>query len=94
MTISENLISVLLDPSARTDERDDAAMDLSRHDSEAVESALALIACDQKVPETVRASCGESLAEIWIRRGQVNHQVLAALSGASKNEALARLRGN
>lgn len=94
MHVPENLISILLDPSARADERDDAAMDLSGYDSEAVENALARVACDQAVPEIVRASCGESLAEIWVRRGNVNHQILAALSGVPKVEALARLERN
>jgi hypothetical protein len=91
MKAAKNLIEILLDPSARADERDDAAIDLSGYDDESVESALALVACDLSVPEIVRASCGESLAEIWIRRGSVNHRLLQELSGASKMEALACL---
>ncbi|MCC6505951.1 MAG: hypothetical protein BWZ07_00909 [Alphaproteobacteria bacterium ADurb.BinA280] len=94
MKAPQNLIEILLDPSARADERDDAAMDLSEYDDESVESALALAACDHAAPEIIRASCGESLAEIWVRRGAVNHQILAALSGVSKLEALARLERN
>ena len=85
------LVSVLLDPDARTDERDDAAMDLSSYSEPEVEDALVKAGCDPTTPEIVLASCGESLAEIWIRRGQFNRRVLDSLSPVARSEALAYL---
>ena len=85
------LISVLLDSNARIDERDDAAMDLSSYSEPEVEDALFKAACDPATPEKVLASCGESLAEIWVRRGQCNMRVLDSLSPTARSEALAYL---
>ncbi|MEZ4742683.1 MAG: hypothetical protein R3B45_09580 [Bdellovibrionota bacterium] len=63
----EGLISVLLDKNAREDERDDAAMDLSSYNEPEVESALFQAIGNHDTPKVVIASCGESLAEIWLR---------------------------
>ena len=86
------LISVLLDANARIDERDDAAMDLSAYSGSEVEAALLSAACDPAIPEMVAASCGESLAEIWIRRGAIDSGALESLPPVARAEAVALLR--
>ncbi len=86
------LISVLLDSSARIDERDDAAMDLSAYSGSEVETALLRAACDPATPELVAASCGESLAELWIRRGAIDSSALESLPPVPRAEAVALLR--
>ncbi len=86
------LISVLLDSNARIDERHDAAMDLSAYSGSEVESALLRAACDPATPELVAEACGESLAELWIRRGAVDLHALELLPPAARAEARAVLR--
>ena len=93
MNESQSLIAILLDPSARADERDDAAMDLSEFATPAVESALLAVAIDLHAPAVVRDSCGESLALIWLRLGAVPEAVLQSLPEPACSAAIARLRG-
>lgn len=83
----EGLISALLDATASVDGRDDAAMDLADYDGREVEEALASVANDETAPEIVRASCGESLAEIWLRSGEINEAVFSSLKGIARVEA-------
>ena len=64
------LISDLLDPSARVDERDDAAMDLSQFDEPEAIAALIQVGCDADEDEIVLESVGESIAEILLRDGR------------------------
>ena len=86
------LITVLLDNSARDDERDDAAMDLSRYGSHETIEALIRVANDENNPEIVRASCGESLAEIWLRKNEFQVKELIRLKGVANKEATALLQ--
>jgi hypothetical protein len=86
------LIKVLLDPEAEFGDRQDAAMDLAVFDDEAVEQALARIACDTSSDDDLADSCGESLAEIWSRKNLVNQQVLVELAPVSLRIALATLQ--
>lgn len=88
----EGLISVLLDKSASTSDRDDAAMNLSDYDTPEVIRALATIAGDMSVEEIVRASCGESLANLWITRGEIDKTLFEALVGIARQEAESLLR--
>ncbi len=84
----KQLIAVLKDKSARIDERDDAAMDLSSYDTPEVCAALLEVALDPETDEIIAASCGESLAEIWDTRGTIDIQSLDLLSGPARAEAL------
>jgi len=86
------LISVLLDRSARIDERGDAAMALSDYSDPEVEVALLRAACDPTTPDLVVTSCAESLAESWVRRGAIDSDALASLPPAARAEAVAVLR--
>lgn len=86
------LIRVLLDEAAGYGDRHDAAMDLGAFDGEAVEGALAQVACDSSADEGLADACGESLAEMWCRKGSVTKAVLIELTPASLRIALATLR--
>ncbi len=63
----QGLIEVLLDVTASEVDRDDAAIDLGAYDEPEVEEALIRVGADLSTPNSVAASCGESLAEIWMR---------------------------
>jgi hypothetical protein len=61
------LIAVLQDKEANVSEKDDAAMDLASSDNPLAVQALAAQGQDETEDDLVLNSCGESLAEIWIR---------------------------
>lgn len=84
----EKLIEVLLDPTISAAERDDAAMDLSDFNDTLVINALFKIAVDSSVDTTVRASCGESLAIIWLNKGNIDLDKLSKLEGEAWGEAI------
>lgn len=60
----EGLIGVLLDKTAREDERDDAAMDLGSYPTKEALEALFKVAIDTTENDIILDSCGESLGEI------------------------------
>lgn len=86
------LIQVLLDSSAEYGDRHDAAMDLGAFDSDAVESALARIACDASADEGLADATGESLADLWCRRGRFNETILVSLGPISRRIALGTMK--
>ena len=88
----EGLIDVLLDVTASEADRDDAAMDLAAYDAPEVEEALIRVGADLSTPNAVAASCGESLAEIWLRKQQLNLDALKRLQGEACHEALSLIR--
>lgn len=61
------LIGVLLDKSAPTADRDDAAMDLADFDSPEAEAALVVVASDSEEDELLLDTAGQSLSEMWLR---------------------------
>ncbi len=71
-SIAKGLVSVLLDETARIDERDDAAMDLDDYDYDYVIDALVKVGQDPNLDELVVNKCGESLGIIWTRTNQFN----------------------
>jgi hypothetical protein len=88
----QGLIEVLLDVTAAEADRDDAAMDLAAFDEPEVEEALIRVGTDSSTPNSVAASCGESLAEIWIRKKTLNLEALKRLQGEACNEAIGLIR--
>lgn len=80
------LISLLLDHTALIDDRDDAAMDLGKFDSDIAYNALLRIASDATEPEVILWSCGGSIAQIWRRRGNFNLADLKSLTPAAQVE--------
>ena len=77
----KGLIEALLDVKAAEADRDDAAMDLAAYDEPEVEDALIHVGADASTPNIVAASCGESLAEIWMRKKTLNLDAPEALKG-------------
>jgi len=73
-------------------ERDDAAMDLAAYDDLEVEDALIRVGADPSATGSVAASCGESLAGIWIRKKKVNLAALKRLSRGAYSEAVGLIR--
>ena len=88
----QGLIEVLLDVTAPEAERDDAAMDLAVYDESEVEEALIRVGADSSAPNAVAASCGESLAEIWLRKKTLNLDALKRLQGEACHEAIGLIR--
>ncbi|WP_043930596.1 hypothetical protein [Bacillus sp. EB01] len=88
------LIKLLLDPTAREDERDDAAIGLAQYDDQEVEAALIQAIHDPNTTEIIKASCGTSLAEIWLRTNRIDHQILANLPEPAKTEATGLINTN
>jgi hypothetical protein len=87
MTQPEGLISVLLDKSARIDERDDAAIDLRKYDEEIALESLLQIAIDPNEELTLMETCGESIAEIWVRNNRFNFDVYNKMHPQAQLEA-------
>lgn len=90
----EGLITVLLDKNAEYGDRDDAAMDLAAYGTPEAISALVTIACDPEIDEGLADSCGESLAEIWIRHNAADKSVFERLTPAAARILVAILEAN
>lgn len=82
----QGLVSVLKNCSAREDERDDAAMDLSVYDEAMAIDALIEVASDSATPATLAGTCGESIAEIWSRNGTYSKDVYRRLTMDARSE--------
>jgi hypothetical protein len=82
------LIDILHDATARIDERDDAAIDLGRSDDPRALRILLERASDPAEDATIVTSAGESIGEIWLRRGGFGINLLRSL----RPEAVAEIR--
>jgi hypothetical protein len=80
------LISFLLDERESQDVRDDAAMDLHEFDDQEAETALLWVASSGATPSTLHARVGESLAEIWARRGGFTREKFLGLQPEARSE--------
>ncbi|MEM7594963.1 MAG: hypothetical protein AAF383_26280 [Cyanobacteria bacterium P01_A01_bin.83] len=89
---AQQLIAILQDRSISWAERDDAAIDLANFDLDFVLSALVEIAQDQTEDELILASCGESIAEILLRRNLRHVELIQQLSIPARNEAKALIK--
>ncbi|WP_256761272.1 hypothetical protein [Cohnella sp. WQ 127256] len=88
----EQLISIMQDKEARDDERDDAIIDLYEFNNDIVINALLEEALDDKNENTLRASCGETLAQIWINNSDIDFSKLIKLRGSALNEVLSQIK--
>ena len=86
------LVATLLDRATRIDERDDAAAYLGGSDDAAARTALLQVASDPAEDELVVATCGESLAQIFVRTGQLDHAWLTQLRPIALNEVIPWVR--
>ncbi|HEY9288357.1 MAG TPA: hypothetical protein VIT43_10080 [Candidatus Dormibacteraeota bacterium] len=75
----DQLVEVLFDKTARLDERDDAAVHLGRVDDPRALQALVDRASDPREDDAVVGSAGESIAAIWLRRGNYDPRILEGL---------------
>ncbi len=89
---TEELIQLLLNRQARPSDRDDAAIELGRHDDPGVEGALLSIVHDPASTAELAEDCGLSLAEIWSRRDQLDVPLAATLPPPALRIALAVLK--
>ncbi|MBC8026764.1 MAG: hypothetical protein H7Y89_12285 [Steroidobacteraceae bacterium] len=87
----EGLIGVVLATSADFGDRHDAAQDLGAFDDPRAEAALALIACEENGDEDLSDAAGESLAEMWSRKGDVPAATLLRMNAVSRDIAMALL---
>lgn len=85
------LVGVLLDRSAPLGDRDDAAMDLSGFDERAALDALAAVGSDPAEDEDLLDRCGESIAHIWQRLGEVDAATAARLTSTARSVLVATL---
>jgi hypothetical protein len=76
----QGLVELLLDVTASETDRDDAAMDLAAYDEPEVEDGLIYVGPDSSTPNSVAASYGESLAEIWMRKKTFNLDALKLIA--------------
>jgi hypothetical protein len=86
------LVVILLDRAARIDERDDAAAYLAQTDDNAALTALLHVASDPTEDGIVVASCGESLAQIFVRSGRLDPAWLHELTPIALNEVIPWVR--
>ena len=93
MDTAQKLINILLDTTIDEAVRDDAAIDLGFiSNNEMVEAALLSIANDQTTEEMIRASCGESLAQIWLSNQNFKCNKINLLDGVAFKEAIALIK--
>lgn len=78
------LIRVLQDKSIDLGIRDDAAMDLGTYDEPRVLEILLQTAMDFEEDEMILESCGESIKEIWLRKGAYSPVALDRFAPAAQ----------
>lgn len=83
----ERLINILLDNTARENERDDAAMDLGMFNDDRALAALLQVASNPHENKMILDSCGVSIGEILIKKEQYDLAVLDQLAPIAKEAA-------
>lgn len=73
------LVDILLDKTAREDERDDAAIDLREYKDVRAWKALIKIASNSQEEHTLIDNCAESIGEIWNEMNYFNEQVFETM---------------
>ena len=73
------LLIVLADRAAEFGDRHDAAMDLGSYDEPEVEVALLAVASNLSEDPDIADAAGESLSEVWRRKGKKDPGVVAAM---------------
>lgn len=80
----EGLVEVLLDKTARIDERDDAAMDLGEYDDNRGLEALLSVVLDPNEEPIIMDVCGESIAWIWVKRNYFDYDLYNKMNTIAK----------
>ncbi|MGX4584202.1 hypothetical protein [Paenibacillus chitinolyticus] len=95
VVMKKALINILLDPYSTEAEKDDAAIDLGEHfEDEETIGVLLKVSNQDDIGEMVAASCGESLAYIWLRKSEINYDHLLLLKDAALHEALSLIKAH
>jgi hypothetical protein len=88
----DELLAVVLKP-GNDALRDDAAEELAKcTDSEAAQAALVRAIGSPDVDDSLRRTCAESLAEIWIARRKVDQEIFRRLNGMPREVVVAFLK--
>lgn len=91
MATAESLAAALLDKDESLGTRDDAAMDLSEYDDAVALQALIQIAQDPNEDEMLHSSAGESIGQIWHRKGEFNDALFDSFTRISRKEVAAAM---
>lgn len=86
--MSKEITNLLLDKTASYNEREHAAAVLNQYDSSEVKDALFRVANDLTENKWLRATCGSSLALIWMRINQFDLDSLLKLQDIAKVYAI------
>ncbi|WP_068469656.1 hypothetical protein [Candidatus Protochlamydia phocaeensis] len=88
------LISILFDNEAREDERHDAVMAMGKFNDKRALNALLTITLNPKEDNIILSSCGESIAQIWIKQNSFDKIAYDQLPSLAKTEAEMYIRNN
>lgn len=89
----ERLLEILTDPTASDAEKDDAVIELGENfqDAETVD-ILIKVANESNSDEMIKASCGESIGQIWLSTQQISYDKLSYLNGIALTEVLSLIK--
>lgn len=88
----ELLINIMQDKEENEATRDDAIIDLYKYNNEFVIKALIKEALDDSNADMIRASCGETLGQIWIENNIIDFEILLKLNGSALSEVLEQIK--
>lgn len=79
----------MLDPATSDAEKDDAVIELGNNfqDNDTID-ILIKVSKDGNYDEMIAASCGESIAYIWLTKQRIDYEKLSNLKGITLSEAL------
>ncbi|MRN56933.1 hypothetical protein [Paenibacillus monticola] len=90
----ELLINIMQDKDENDAIRDDAIIDLYKFNNECVIKALIKESLDENNNDMLRASCGETLGQIWIENDNIDFETLIKLKGNTLDEVIGQIKHN
>ncbi|NJM35023.1 MAG: hypothetical protein HC850_10305 [Rhodomicrobium sp.] len=90
--IIHGLIKILNDVEADWADRDDAATELGNYDDFDGLNALIKVGSRKKEDDTLKETCGESIAQIWLRQKTIDIDALQSLDSITKQQVIALLQ--
>ena len=88
------LINILCDQTAREDERHDAAMDLREFDDDRALNILLEVASNPTEENIILDACGESIAEIWVKRSYFDLNMYNKIEPIARRELYRYIKGH
>lgn len=91
----EMLLKILTDPTASDAEKDDAVIELGENfrDAETVD-LLIKVSNESNCDEMIKASCGESIGQIWLSTQKISYDKLTHLKGIALTEVLSLIKSH